>query len=70
MLERKSNFPVLIDSKGTVGRRFDVEDLPTYVLIDGQGMIRRRFVGNRTKPVLEAMVKDVTENKMAHAETP
>lgn len=70
MLERKSNFPMLIDSKGIVGSRFNVEELPTYVLIDRQGMIRRRFVGNRTKPVLEAMVKDVTENKMAHAETP
>jgi hypothetical protein len=57
MLVRKTSFPMLLDSKGAVGGRFEVENLPTYVLIDAEGMIQRRFVGNRTEPVLEAMVK-------------
>jgi hypothetical protein len=59
MLERKISFPMLLDSKGAVGRCFDVEDVPTYALIDAQGMIRRRFIGNRAGPVLEAMVKEI-----------
>lgn len=60
-LERKITFPMLVDPKGAVGRRFAVEDLPTYVLIDGQGTVRRRFVGNRTGAVLEAMVAELAD---------
>ncbi len=58
--EHKINFPILLDAKGAVGRRFAVEDWPTYVLIDRQGTIRRQFVGNRTGPVLEAIVSEAT----------
>lgn len=52
------NYPMLIDGTGHIGFRFNVEDRPTYVLIDAQGMIRRRFVGSRTEPVLAAMVEE------------
>lgn len=57
-LERSTKFPMLLDPKGGVGRRFAVEDWPTYVLIDAQGTIRRRFVGNRTGALLETMVAE------------
>jgi peroxiredoxin len=69
-LEHEINYPVLLDLKGTVGRRFDVENLPTYVLIDASGMIRRRFVGTRTRPALEAMVGEISKKKTARTTMP
>ena len=59
-LEHKITYSMLLDSKGTVGLRFNVENLPAYVLIDAQGMVRRRFVGDRNRQVLEAMIDDVS----------
>lgn len=58
-LERKGSYPMLLDSKGTVGLSFAAEILPAYVLIDAQGILRRRFLGNRNRQVLEAMLDEV-----------
>jgi AhpC/TSA family/HEAT repeats len=55
----KISYPMLIDSTGRVGARFNVEDRPTSILIDAHGTIRRRFVGNRTEQVLEKMVQEI-----------
>ncbi|HWH69650.1 MAG TPA: redoxin domain-containing protein [Candidatus Sulfotelmatobacter sp.] len=52
------NYPMLLDAKGIIGLRFDVEDRPTYVLLDAQGRILRRFVGNRTEPILHAFIQE------------
>jgi peroxiredoxin len=65
--EKRLTFPVLLDSKGTVGRQFEVEDLPTYVLLDTQGRIRRRFAGSRTKPVWEALINEAADTHAASA---
>lgn len=70
ILDHKATFPMLFDSKGTVGLRFDVQNLPTYVLIDAQGVIRRRFVGNRTRQVLEAMIVELTDANANHTGNP
>ncbi len=61
--ERQITFPMLIDAEGELGLRFAVEELPTYVLIDSQGFIRRRFVGNRSKAVFEAMLEEAANSK-------
>jgi peroxiredoxin len=58
----KLNYPMLIDATGEVGLRFKVEDLPAYVLIDAEGMVRRRFVGIRTEAVLQEMVEAVASS--------
>ena len=52
---------MLLDSKGAVGLRFGAENLPTYVLIDAQGTVRRRFVGDRNKQVLDAMIDEASK---------
>lgn len=52
----KINYPMVADTKGAVSQRFSIEDLPAYVLIDAEGMVRRRFVGFRTEQALTAMV--------------
>lgn len=62
--EKQINYPILIDEDGKVGLRCGVEDLPTYVLIDAHGMICRLFPGNRTQPVLEAIVNQAVGGQM------
>lgn len=54
----KITYPMLLDPKGSTALRFSANDLPAYVLIDSQGMIRRRFVGFRTESALSAMVAE------------
>jgi peroxiredoxin len=61
--ERQIKFPMLIDVEGELGLRFAVEELPTYALIDSQGLVRRRFVGNRSKAVFEAMLRETANSK-------
>jgi peroxiredoxin len=54
----KINYPMLLDTKGSIARRFSIEDLPAYVLIDAEGKVRRRLVGFRTDPALAAIVEE------------
>jgi thiol-disulfide isomerase/thioredoxin len=53
------NYPVLLDENNVVGGRFRGGELPTTLIIDGDGNIRRRFLGARTLNVFEAMVSEV-----------
>lgn len=52
----KVSFPMLVDPTGNIGLRFKVEDRPTYVLIDAEGKIRRRFVGFRNRQALATII--------------
>jgi peroxiredoxin len=56
---RSAKFVMLTDSRGTLGLRFNVDDRPTYVLVDSEGMIRRRFSGFRSERALQAMVEEL-----------
>jgi peroxiredoxin len=56
-------FPMLLDPKGTVALRFSANDFPTYILLDSQGLIRRRFVGFRSESTLAAMLEEVADPK-------
>ena len=58
---RGINYPVLLDEKNTVGSRFNGGELPTTVIIDAQGRIRRRFIGTRSLPVFEAMIAEASK---------
>ena len=55
---RGINYPVLLDEHYQVGGRFNGGELPTTVIVDAQGNIRRRFLGARSLPVFEAMVNE------------
>ena len=52
-------YRVLLDPKSTVGTRFNGGELPTNVLIDASGRVRRRFVGARPLPVWESMLAEM-----------
>jgi len=53
--QRGINYPVLLDPKNEVGQRFNGGELPTNVMIDPEGFMRRRFLGGRTVAAFEAM---------------
>lgn len=60
----KINYPMLVDTKDALGLRFGIEDLPAYVLIDADGMVRRRFVGFRTEQALSAIVEEALRSSL------
>ena len=68
---RGINYTVLLDRNNSVGSRFNGGELPTTVLVDAQGYVRRRFIGARSLPVFEAMIAEAsqplpsTQNKLA-----
>ena len=58
---RGINYPILLDEKNEVGGRFNGGELPTTVIVDAQGNVRRRFVGARNLPVFEAMIAEASQ---------
>ncbi len=63
------NYTVLMDESNEVGGRFNGGELPTTVLVDPQGNVRRRFVGARALPVFEAMLAEITQRQRSSAAT-
>jgi thiol-disulfide isomerase/thioredoxin len=64
---RGINYPILLDEHNEVGGRFNGGELPTSVIVDPQGNVRRRFVGARSLPVFEAMIAEASRpSPMAH----
>lgn len=55
---RNVNYRVLLDEKNDVGGRYNGGELPTTVIVDAQGNVRRRFVGARNIAVFEAMIAE------------
>ena len=55
---RNVNYPVLLDEHNEVGGRYNGGELPTTVIVDAQGNVRRRFIGARNIVVFEAMIAE------------
>jgi thiol-disulfide isomerase/thioredoxin len=55
---RGINYGILLDSKSSVGSRYNGGELPTTVLFDKDGRVRRRFVGERSIAIFEAMIAE------------
>lgn len=55
---RGINYPVLLDPHGAVGGQYNGGELPTTVILDAQGRVRRRFIGPRDPKVFEAMLAE------------
>ena len=53
------SFEVLLDSEGEVMRRYRVMGLPATFIVDRQGIIRSRIIGESTPEVFEAAIKDL-----------
>jgi len=61
---RGINYPILWDPAGKVGGQFNGGELPTTVLLDSEGRVRRRFVGERSLKVFEAMIDEVRSDSL------
>jgi len=59
---RGINYPILLDEKNEVGGRFNGGELPTTVIVDAQGHVRRRFIGARSLPAFEAMIAEAAQD--------
>ena len=59
---RGINYPILLDERNEVGGRYNGGELPTTVIVDAQGNVRRRFIGARSLPVFEAMITEASQN--------
>jgi len=55
---RQINYPVLLDSRNSVGGQYNGGELPTTIIIDKKGRLRRRFIGERSLAVFEAMIAE------------
>lgn len=55
---RGINYPVLLDPKNEAGGRYQGGELPTTVIVDAAGHVRRRFVGPRPRAVFEALLAE------------
>jgi thiol-disulfide isomerase/thioredoxin len=55
---RAITYPILLDPDNEVGGRFNGSELPTTVILDPQGHVRRRFVGARNLKTYEAMIAE------------
>ena len=55
---RGINYPILLDEANEIGGRFNGGELPTTVIVDAEGNVRRRFIGARSLPVFEAMIAE------------
>ncbi len=58
---RGINYPILLDEHNDAGGRFNGGELPTTIIVDAQGNVRRRFVGARSLPVFEAMIDEASQ---------
>ncbi|MCL4786433.1 MAG: redoxin domain-containing protein [Verrucomicrobia bacterium] len=59
---RNVNYPVLLDEHNEVGGRYNGGELPTTVIVDAQGNVRRRFIGARNLAVFEAMIAEASQS--------
>jgi thiol-disulfide isomerase/thioredoxin len=57
---RGITYRVLLDPGNTVGSRFNGGELPTNVLIDPAGNVRRRFIGTRSLAAWEGMIAEMS----------
>lgn len=54
--------PVLLDTEGTLVFRYNAQEVATYVLIDAEGNLRRRFAGSRTLQTWTTMVEEIASH--------
>ena len=55
---RQINYPILLDEKNSVGGQYNGGELPTTIIIDPKGRMRRRFIGERGLAIFEAMISE------------
>ena len=57
--KKELKYPIAMDPFSDIGKRFNGQELPTNVLIDAEGNLRRRFVGPRPIHSWQAMLNEI-----------
>jgi hypothetical protein len=57
MAEHRMTYTILIGELGFIKKAFRVVGFPTSILIDRQGMIRKRYVGPQSEEVFKRDVE-------------
>lgn len=60
--DKSLSYPVILDEGFSIGGKFNASTVPTTVIIDAEGYVRRRFTGRRRLPILEAMVAETSQS--------
>ncbi len=55
------NYRILLDPEGVSSLVYQGNELPVNVLIDGEGKLRRRFVGPRSPAAFDAMIAELVK---------
>ena len=63
--DKQINYPVLIDRDSHAMAPYGGGDLPVSILVDPQGMVRRRMIGARSVEVWETLVDDLSKPVVA-----
>ncbi|RME92603.1 MAG: TlpA family protein disulfide reductase [Verrucomicrobia bacterium] len=58
---RGLRYPVLLDEHNEAGGMYQGGELPTTVIIDAQGCVRRRFIGARSPETFAAMIAEARQ---------
>jgi thiol-disulfide isomerase/thioredoxin len=58
--DQRLSYLVVLDRRRAVAARFNGNELPTNVLIDPEGYVRRRFLGPRSLATWEAMIQEAS----------
>jgi thiol-disulfide isomerase/thioredoxin len=62
MVELKNiNYPVFLDVNNEAGGQFNGGELPTTVIVDADGNVRRRFIGSRRLLTFNSMVAEAQQ---------
>lgn len=59
MNKNKYTMPVLLDTDGTMGRKFQVAAIPTTIIINKHGMVKYRKSGSMTMNELEGIINSL-----------
>ncbi len=62
MEEHRMDYRVLIGNLGEVKRRFRVLGFPTSILVDSEGMIRKRYFGPQTEDAFRSDLEALIQN--------
>jgi len=54
-------YPTLLDEESVVTKRYGVMVLPTTILLDRNGIVRRKIIGESEQAVFEAMVRGLLQ---------
>ncbi|KIQ85255.1 hypothetical protein RW25_12420 [Bacillus sp. L_1B0_8] len=58
--EKNLSFPVVIDTNGQIGNKYQVTTLPATYLIDSRGKIIKKHAGEMNENMLEQWIKQIT----------